>query len=155
MRPTPLTCRILPGRWLHRRAQLAVTFHAPVAFINGGPRDLAYQGALTAFDGIENVPALFAFQDVGHYPATYREPNGGAFAVLVNAWLRWQLKGDQSAAKMFVGAKLWFLLRFQVEHSDEECFAMSNDRHGMADKSFLTGLVATLVLATARSRRRC
>ena len=30
----------------------AVTFHAPVAFINGGPRDLAYQGALTAFEGI-------------------------------------------------------------------------------------------------------
>jgi hypothetical protein len=86
----------------------AVTFHGPVAFINGGPRDLAYQGALTAFDGIENVPALFAFQDVGHYPATYREPNGGAFAVLVNAWLKWQLKGDPSAAKMFVGASCGF-----------------------------------------------
>jgi len=86
----------------------AVAFHAPVAFVNGGPRDAAYQGALTAFDGIENVPALFAFQDVGHYPATYREPNGGAFAVLVNAWLSWQLKGDQSAAKMFVGASCGF-----------------------------------------------
>jgi hypothetical protein len=85
-----------------------VTFHGPVAFVNGGPRDLAYQGALTAFNGLENVPALFAFQDVGHYPATYREPNGGAFAVLVNAWLNWQLKGDQSAAKMFVGASCGF-----------------------------------------------
>jgi hypothetical protein len=85
-----------------------VTFHGPVALVNGGPRDLAYKGALAAFEAIENVPALFAFQDVGHYPATYREPNGGAFAVLVNAWLKWHLKGDQSAAKMFVGANCGF-----------------------------------------------
>ena len=35
-----------------------------------------------------------AWQDVGHYPATYRQPNGGAFAVAVNAWLDWHLKGD-------------------------------------------------------------
>jgi hypothetical protein len=85
-----------------------VTLHGPVAFINGGPRDLAYKGALAAFEALGNVPALFAFQDVGHYPATYREPNGGDFAVLVNAWLRWQLKGDQSAAKMFMGASCGF-----------------------------------------------
>jgi hypothetical protein len=85
-----------------------VTFHGPVAFVNGGPRDLAYKGALAAFETIANVPALFAFQDVGHYPATYREPNGGAFAVLVNAWLQWHLKGDRSAAKMFVGAQCGF-----------------------------------------------
>ena len=48
--------------------------------------------------------ALHAWQDVGHYPATYRQPNGGAFAVAVNAWLDWHLKGDQSASKMFLGS---------------------------------------------------
>jgi len=81
-----------------------VTFHGPVAFINGGPSDLAYNGAVAGFEAIEGVPALLAFQNVGHYPATYREPNGGAFAVAVNAWLDWNLKGNQSASKMFIGA---------------------------------------------------
>ena len=38
------------------------------------------------------------------YPGTYREPNGGAFAIAVNAWLEWTLKGNQTAAKMFAGA---------------------------------------------------
>jgi hypothetical protein len=80
-----------------------VTFHGPVAFINGGPSDTAYNGAVSGFEAVNNVPALLAFQDVGHYPATYREPNGGAFAVAANAWLDWNLKGDQSASKMFVG----------------------------------------------------
>ncbi len=85
-------------------AAAAATFHGPVAFVNGGPSDLAYKGALAGFEGLQNVPALFAFQTVGHYPATYREPNGGAFAVLANAWLNWTLKGDQSASKAFLGA---------------------------------------------------
>ena len=49
------------------------------------------------------MTALHAWQDVGHYPATYRQPNGGAFAVAVTAWLDWHLKGEQSASKMFLG----------------------------------------------------
>jgi hypothetical protein len=85
-----------------------VTFHAPVAYVNGGPKDGAYEGALAAFNAIENVPALFAFQDVGHYPATFRESNGGAFAVLVNGWLNWRLKGDLNAARMFLGTDCGF-----------------------------------------------
>jgi len=85
------------------RAPTSVRFHGPVAFINGGPSDIAYNGAVAAFAEVTNVPALLAFQDVGHYPATYREPNGGAFAVAVNAWLDWTLRGNQKAAQMFAG----------------------------------------------------
>jgi len=81
-----------------------ITFHGPVAFIPGGPSDMAFKGAVTGWEAVQNVPALLAYQDVGHYPGTYRQPNGGAYAVAVNAWLDWQLKGDQSASKMFVGA---------------------------------------------------
>jgi hypothetical protein len=46
-----------------------------------------------------------ANRDVGHYPATYLEPRGGAFGEAASAWLKWQLKGDQSAARMFKGDK--------------------------------------------------
>ena len=34
---------------------------------------------------------------------TYREPNGGEYGQIASAWLRWQLKGDQQAARQFVG----------------------------------------------------
>ncbi len=64
---------------------------------------MAYNGAVAGFAEVKNVPALLAFQDVGHYPATYREPNGGAFAVAVNAWLDWTLNRNQTAVKMFAG----------------------------------------------------
>jgi hypothetical protein len=97
--PTP------PGAMAGSAPRTPVTLHGPVAFINGGTTDLAYKGALAAFEALDNVPALFAFQSVGHYPATYREPNGGAFAVLVNAWLNWTLRGDETAAKAFMGEK--------------------------------------------------
>jgi len=79
--------------------------HSPIAYIHGGPSDLAFPRAKADFDDIQNVPVFLAYQDVGHYPATFREPNGGAFAVAVSAWLKWQLRGDQTAAKMFVGSE--------------------------------------------------
>jgi hypothetical protein len=78
--------------------------HAPIAYIAGGPSDLAYAGAQRDFDAITNLPVVFINQNVGHYPGTYRQPNGGAFAIAVTAWLQWQLRGDQAAKKMFVGA---------------------------------------------------
>ncbi|HYV39855.1 MAG TPA: hypothetical protein VE988_29465 [Gemmataceae bacterium] len=77
--------------------------HAPIAYINGGTKDTASKYALADFPEIEKVPVLLASQEVGHYPATFRQPHGGAFAVAGVAWLQWQLKGDQKAAKMFTG----------------------------------------------------
>jgi hypothetical protein len=80
------------------------TLHAPIAYIAGGPSDLAYAGAQRDFDAITNLPAVFINRNVGHYPGTYREPNGGAFAIAVTAWLQWQLKADPNAGRMFVGS---------------------------------------------------
>jgi len=65
---------------------------------------MVFKGAVQGFEAVQNVPALLAYQDVGHYPGTFREPNGGAYAVAVNAWLDWHLKDDQSARTMFVGS---------------------------------------------------
>lgn len=85
------------------RPDYIAALHAPIAFVNGGTKDSGYNGAAAGYAAVQNVIALHAWQDVGHYPATYRQPNGGAFAVAVNAWLDWHLKGDQSASRMFVG----------------------------------------------------
>jgi hypothetical protein len=41
--------------------------------------------------------------EIASYGGTYRQPHGGEFSVVALAWLQWQLKGDQQAAKMFVG----------------------------------------------------
>lgn len=77
--------------------------HAPVAYVIGGPSDIAYENGLDDFERIDHVPVVFASQDVGHYPATFLEHHGGAWGEAAVAWLNWQLKGDESAANAFVG----------------------------------------------------
>jgi hypothetical protein len=79
--------------------------HAPIAYFIGGKSDIAYPNAIDDFARIDKVPIFMGNQDVGHYPATYLEPRGGAFGVAASAWLRWQLQGDQTAARMFTGQK--------------------------------------------------
>ena len=54
------------------------------------------------FHRISHVPACAANFPVGH-GGTYRQPHGGEFSIVALAWLDWQLKNDQKAAKMFKG----------------------------------------------------
>jgi len=85
-------------------AEILAKIHAPIIFITGGDSDHGHPSASQNYEAINQVPAVHIWQQVGHYPATYREPNGGAFAQAAGAWLKWQLKGDKTAAKMFLGA---------------------------------------------------
>ena len=39
---------------------------------------------------------------MGH-GGTYGQPNGGEFGKVAVAWLKWQLKGDKTAEKLFSG----------------------------------------------------
>jgi dienelactone hydrolase len=92
-----------------------VKIHAPVLYLLGGEYDMATPNGTDDFNRIEKVPVVAASYDfteqvkatgnkgLGHYPATYRESHGGDFTVAVVAWLKWQLKGDQEAAKMYKG----------------------------------------------------
>jgi hypothetical protein len=75
----------------------------PVAYIAGGPSDIAYGNSVDDVSRIEGVPLFFGNIDVSH-SGTYAEPNGGAFGQVGSAWLQWQLKGDMTSAKIFVGA---------------------------------------------------
>lgn len=79
--------------------------HAPIAYFIGGPGDLAFPLSEADFAEINHVPVLRANMDVGHYPATYRQPNGGAFAQAGVMWLKWQLRGDAAAAAYFTDDK--------------------------------------------------
>jgi hypothetical protein len=96
--------------------------HAPVIYLVGGKNDIATANAEDDFKKYESTPVFLASYDfsdsdlakktegntrvstgIGHYPATYLEPHAGDFAIATVAWLNWQLKGDQKAAKMFQG----------------------------------------------------
>lgn len=78
--------------------------HGPVAYVVGGPSDIAYENAVDDYERINHVPVLFASQDVGHYPATFRDHHGGAYGTAAVAWLTWHLKGDEQAAQAFRGS---------------------------------------------------
>ncbi|HVY35436.1 MAG TPA: alpha/beta hydrolase [Caulobacteraceae bacterium] len=78
-------------------------FHAPVAYISGDSRDVAFPNANDDFARINTVPAWRLYRlGVGH-GGTYREPNGGEFGRVAVSWLDWRLKGDQAAGKVFLG----------------------------------------------------
>jgi hypothetical protein len=76
--------------------------HTPVIYIIGGEKDIAYPQAIDDFAKIDKVPVAMANLDVGH-GGTYNLPNGGEFGRVAVSWLKWQLKKDETAGKMFTG----------------------------------------------------
>ena len=78
--------------------------HSPVFYISGDSTDIAFANSNDDFKRITKVPAFRAYKDgVGH-GGTYTQPNGGDFGKVAVALLEWQLKGDNEAGKMFLGA---------------------------------------------------
>jgi len=81
------------------------TLRVPIAYFVG-KTDMANPNALDDFQRIETVPVFWGSLDIpgDAHAGTFREANGGKFGVAGVAWLKWHLKGDQTAAKMFRGA---------------------------------------------------
>jgi dienelactone hydrolase len=90
----------IPGMDLTKAA--LKNFHTPVIYIMGGPTDIAYANGMDDFQRLAQVPAVIANLPVGH-GGTFQEPNGGVAASVAVSWLEWQLRGDATAAKRFVG----------------------------------------------------
>ena len=82
--------------------ELLQSLHTPVIYIEGGPKDIAYENGMDDFKRITHVPVAMANLPVGH-GGTFNEPNGGAAASVAVSWLNWQLRGDMQSAKRFVG----------------------------------------------------
>ena len=79
--------------------------HTPIMYMLGGKEDIAYENGMDDFHRINHVPAYATNFPVGQ-GGTYREAHGGEFTIVALAWLDWQLKGDQKAAKMFTEGEL-------------------------------------------------
>jgi hypothetical protein len=78
--------------------------HSPIFFVTGDSSDIAYENGMDDFKRITKVPAIHTYKDgVGH-GGTYSQPNGGDFARVAVAMLKWQLKGEKDSSKMFLGA---------------------------------------------------
>ena len=77
--------------------------HTPVLYLEGGPTDIAYDNALDEYRRIAHVPVYLVNRPTGH-EGTYDQPMGGRNASIVVDWLEWQLRGNASAARTFVGA---------------------------------------------------
>jgi dienelactone hydrolase len=84
------------------KATLA-SLHGSAIYISGEPSDVAFKNADDDYARIETIPIFRGWREQTGHSGTYREPNGGEFGVVAVAWLQFQLKGDQEAAKMFVG----------------------------------------------------
>lgn len=97
--PSPKMMMAMPAVGKDALKQL----HAPIFYVIGGEKDIAYPNAVDDFAKIESVPVAMANLDVGH-GGTYSQPNGGEFGKVAGAWLKWKLKGDETAGKMFSGA---------------------------------------------------
>ena len=97
----PGTGSAIPG--MNPQKSLLETLHTPTIYILGGETDIAYPNGTDDFKRIDKVPVFLGnVLKVGH-GGTYWEPNGGKAAAAVVAWLDWQLRNDQKAAKTFVG----------------------------------------------------
>jgi dienelactone hydrolase len=78
--------------------------NGPIAYINGGPDDMAYQNAQDDFSRLAHVPVFFGENGVGHGGTFWTDASGGEYADVAIKWLDWQLKGDADAAAWFEGS---------------------------------------------------
>ena len=69
--------------------------------------DISFYPALQAWEALRSTktPVVYAWRTNMTHLGTYRQTDGGELAPIGIAWLDWQLKGDQSAAKLFKGVE--------------------------------------------------
>ena len=87
-------------------AQSLKSLHGPILYLTGGTTDVAYRNAQMDYEAISHVPVVLADNTQSGHGGTYNQPNGGANARMVRAWLDWQLKGKKDHEKLFVGGDL-------------------------------------------------
>ena len=101
-----LTTAVIWNSGLFERDEMIYKgLHTPIAYIIGGPDDVAYPQAESDFEAINTVPFFYGNLGVGH-TGTYAQDNGGEFAQVGIAWLQWQLYGEMSptTSGIFLGA---------------------------------------------------
>ena len=94
------------------------SLHAPILYLVGGTTDVAWKNAQTDYDAIKKTPVVLADNTQSGHGGTYEQPNGGANARMVRAWLDWQLKGRQDGKKTFIDGDLNGYDGFTIKHKN-------------------------------------
>lgn len=71
-------------------------------YVTGDTSDQAYPNADDDFARIGG-PSLRLWREGGGHGGTYGDANGGAYAPVAVAFLKWRLQGDRQAARQFTG----------------------------------------------------
>ena len=93
------------------RSALSITkaelgkLHAPIAYIIGGPADIAWPQAIDDVARIVHVPLFFAHTPIGHGGTFWTAPDGGFYSVIAQHWLAYHLKGSARDGAFFKGPK--------------------------------------------------
>lgn len=94
--------------------------HGPILYLVGGTSDVAWQNAQQDYKAIKRVPVVLADNTQSGHGGTYEQPNGGANARMVRAWLDWQLKGRQENEKLFIDGDLTGYDGFTIQHKNNK-----------------------------------
>jgi hypothetical protein len=76
--------------------------HSPAIYVNG-EIDPAQVNAADDVERLDQVPVFFGVRANAGHAGTYSHANGGEFANVAVAWLKWRLKGDEAAGRTFTG----------------------------------------------------
>ena len=86
------------------------------------PLDIAFGSGKTTFERINHVPVFYGWRDNMQHIGTYGAADGGELGQIAWKWLEWTTRGDQVAAKAFVGPTCslcrdpaWHISKKQVE----------------------------------------
>lgn len=92
--------------------------HGPILYLVGGTGDVAWQNAQMDYEAIKKVPTVLADNTRSGHGGTYEQPNGGANARMVRAWLDWQLKEKTEHSKLFIDGDLADYEGFTIKHKN-------------------------------------
>ncbi len=92
--------------------------HGPILYLVGGTGDVAWANAQMDYKAIKRNPVVLADNTMSGHGGTYEQPNGGANARMVRAWLDWQLKGNTAPEKLFLGGDLTGYDQWTIKHKN-------------------------------------
>jgi dienelactone hydrolase len=76
----------------------------PVLIITGSePLDIAFGSGKSTFERINHVPVFYGWRENLQHIGTYGAADGGELGQIAWKWLEWTTRGDQVAAKSFIG----------------------------------------------------
>ncbi|HUN76782.1 MAG TPA: hypothetical protein VMU40_19895 [Steroidobacteraceae bacterium] len=82
------------------------SLHSPVAYISGDSEDIAFVNSNDDYRRLSQtaLPVFRGYERGVTHGGTYSQPNGGEFGGVAVAWLLWQLRHDEKAARLFTGS---------------------------------------------------